>query len=153
MIALGIPQSLDNDLLCRLGENATEPGRIHLDADFVADLGLGIIFCQRHRVSYLALAIRDDFDHFHELKELDLAEFLAVASLDFLIQAVPLARSLNHRLFEGADNVARIDALVFGDLINFTLQRRDEHVCSSQSLDPDSFVGSHSVPPQAEPFI
>ncbi len=46
VVTLGIPQALDNDLLGRLGKNATKPRRIHLDTDSVADLSLGIVFRQ-----------------------------------------------------------------------------------------------------------
>ena len=101
----------------------------------------------------LAFLIGHHFDDFLELKELNLAEFLAIPSLNLFIVTVTLMRSLDHGIFERANNLARIDALVLGDLIYFSLQCRDEHACSSQSWDPDGWPGSLPAPPQAEPSI
>ncbi len=101
----------------------------------------------------LAFLIGHHFDDFLELKELNLAEFLAIAGLDLFIMTVTLMRSLDHGLFERTDDVARIDALVLGYLIYFSLQCRDEHACSSQSWDPGCWPGSLPASPQAEPSI
>ena len=153
MIALGIPEALNNHLLGRLGQDATEAGGIHLHTDIVAHLGLGIVFSASHRQRDLALGIVHVLDDLHELKELDLAEFLAVAGFDLFFLAVPLACGLDHGFLESADNLARIDPFIFRNLINFTLQSRDEHACSSQSLNPESLSGSLAAPLQAEPSI
>ena len=45
--ALGLADTLDNDLLCGLGSDAAEISNLDLDADLVAQLGIGRIF---HRV-------------------------------------------------------------------------------------------------------
>ena len=86
----------------------------------VTDLGFLVVVTMSLGKHDLGVRIGDLLDDFAELEELDLTELVVVAGVDLAIQAVPLTGSLLHRLFEGADDLVRIDPLVAGDLIDFS---------------------------------
>jgi hypothetical protein len=75
----------------------------------------------------VAFLVGDLLDDLAELEEFDLAKLIVVAGLDLLVLAVPLAGGLSHRLLEGTDDLISGDALVLGDLVDFSFQVRTEH--------------------------
>ena len=127
VVALGVAQALDDHLLRGLGEDAAEVRGVELDADLVAGLDLGIVVAARLGDQDLGVRIRDLFDDLAELEELDLADLVVVTGLDLLVLAEAPARGLAHRLFEGARDLLGIDALVLGNLIDFSLEISQHH--------------------------
>ena len=99
MIALGVPDALDDDLLRRLSKDPPKTCGVHLDTDLIADLGLRIVIRNGHRILDLALAIGHHLDNFHKLEEFDLSELVVITRLDFLVGSVAFVCSLLHGRF------------------------------------------------------
>ena len=75
VLALRLANALDDHLLRGLGENAPEARRVELDADLVADLGVGVELVGRVEGDLGGVG-GHLVDHLAELEELDLAEFV-----------------------------------------------------------------------------
>jgi len=118
--------ALDDHLLRRLREDPPEAGGVELHADLVADLGVRV---------ELARSVQRDLrgvvghlvDDLAELEELDLPQLIVELGFDLLLLALLAPGGLLHRLFEGSDDLLRIDALVLGDLLDFSLQPDHAH--------------------------
>ena len=107
-------------MLRGLREDATKARGIELYANFVSNFCVGVEVSPRGANKDLPGGIGDLVDHLAKFEDLDFAEFVVVTSFKFSIGTVTLVRRLDHRLFEGCDDLVRIDAFVFGDLIDLS---------------------------------
>src|SRR4029453_4362512 len=137
--ALCLADALDDHLLRDLREDAAEVLAHELDPDLVAALDLGIELA-RLRDQQLRVGIGDHLDDGAELEELDLARLVVEARLHLLCGTEALVRRLQHRLFERTDDHLAIDALVFGDLIDLTLEGDHRRASSAFFLAKSAFV-------------
>ncbi len=127
--ALRLADALDDHLLGDLREDAAEALGVELHADFVADLDFRVQFA-RLGDEHLRLGVGEHLDHRAELEEFDFAGLLVVGRFDGLVGAVFLVGGLDHRLFQRIDDDLLVDALVLGDLVDFTLER--DHLASPE---------------------
>ena len=121
LVPLRIADALDDHLLGSLREDSTEAGRVHLHTDLVAHLGVRVVVGTGLGEQDLQIRVAELLHHLAKLEELDLAELIVVTSFDLPVLAVPLSSGLLHRLFEGTDDLTRINALVLGDLVDLSL--------------------------------
>jgi hypothetical protein len=149
VLALGFANALDDHLLGGLREDAPEARGVHLDADLVAHLRVGIE-APRLLLGDLRRRVGDLVDHLAELEELDLSQILVEAGIDLHLLAPLLARGLLHRLLEGGDDFSGLDALVFRDLVDLAFQTQHVHAVICRWCSP-SRLPRMGFPPRGRP--
>ena len=131
VLALGLADLLEDDLLGGLGGNAAEHlGRLR-KLHLVAELDAVGHFVAVQLAVHLAGFVDRDLggrvgDVLHDLlerEEVDLAGFQVEARLEVLARLVVLARRRGDGFFDGADDDVGLDSLFFGERFDRLLQR------------------------------
>ena len=131
LLSLGVADMLDEILLGRLRRDPAHRRGVELDQNFVADLGVGIVF--RARLGHVGLGRRigDLLDHGLDLEQLDFAELGIEARLDIAVGPEGAPRRRMHHLLDRVDHDRFVDAFFLGYLLDYPVQI-DLHTASPE---------------------
>jgi hypothetical protein len=120
--AFGLTDLLDDVLLGGLRRDATEFLLRELREKLVTDLGLGIERFLGDLHGYLIGRVRDLVDDGLDLEKLDLPDVGVELRFDLMLEPERSPGGRKHGLFEGGDDDALVDALLFADLLDDAIQ-------------------------------